>query len=381
MRNTGEARSKAEQAQAGTYAKDEFDRASAMEAEAMKLYREKEFGPASSRFAQAVDAYKRAESDARTNASAMNQQRIKEGERKQADAAHQSFEDARTRAMAAGAERSAAAGNFRQALDVAAQAQRQLEQGDFTGARGRFDTASNAMHDLIGGLESERADWEAASRGNNLSELQRFVRKHPAGTYTAQAVQQIETLEWSAVSKDDPAALRGFLQKYPNSQFTREATKQIEGAEWGAVDRKNPAALRDYAQKHPNSPFAATAREEELKIDQAHKHDAEVEGIQQALTKYIEAFARMDAEAVQAIWPGMSSQERKTIQENFKDAESIQIKMLPVSEPKITGDTAVVTCRRQVSQKYRHGGDANSENVVTLTLRKQGSAWVIETVR
>jgi hypothetical protein len=293
----------------------------------------------------AADAYRRAENEARGRMAAAEGDRARETQRAEAESARQAFEELRTKAAAAGAEKGTP-DILREALDIAAQGKAQYDRGDFSAARNRYEAAIAGVQRSINALTAERQDWEGLRNSREIAALQSFLQKYPTGLHAGAASQRIEQVDWESVDRKDPAALKAFLQKNPGSSFSAQASAEI------------------------------------ARLEQSRGASADRQGIQAALEAYVGAFQRMDANALQAAWPDIPNDVFSRAQQAFRDAKSITLSLVPLADPVLNGDSAVVACRRELKQQYRTGPTPPSRpDTVTISLRKRGGAWVIESIQ
>ena len=75
-----------------------------------------------------------------------------------------------------------------------------------------------------------------------------------------------DDLQWQAVDKNNPDALRAFVTTYPNSAWSNDAKRRMdsvlvarENSDWNSADHGNAAALQDFLRRHPDGRYAASA--------------------------------------------------------------------------------------------------------------------------
>jgi serine/threonine-protein kinase len=98
------------------------------------------------------------------------------------------------------------------------------------------------------------------------------------------------------------------------------------------------------------------------------------------LRRYTSALEHRDIAALKAIWPGLGGREQSAIETDFQNARSISVSF---GSPKIdvSGASATVTGLRQYSLETRDRQALQSETVTTLTLKRVGNDWLIDSVR
>ena len=182
--------------------------------------------------------------------------------------------------------------------------------------------------------------------------------------------------EWDRVSnsKDIPA-LQDFQRKHPDTPFAAQAAARIELHSWELVGgSKDVNALRAFRTQFPNGPHAAQAAVELETLES----EGNTRSILNVLAGYRTAYDNRDTGAIQNIWPTLGRDNMAKIETFFKAAKSVKMVLQPVSEPKFSGDTAVVACIRSISVQMKDGARQKPiDQNVNVRLKKSGSAWVI----
>jgi hypothetical protein len=90
------------------------------------------------------------------------------------------------------------------------------------------------------------------------------------------------------------------------------------------------------------------------------------------------AYNGRDVDQLKSVWPSLGKKEQQIVAQSFKAARSIRLDLTPVSPPQMTGDTALVTCKRNLQMQDERGAQQKIADTMTLRLRKQSSVWVID---
>jgi serine/threonine-protein kinase len=165
---------------------------------------------------------------------------------------------------------------------------------------------------------------------------------------------------------------------YGKAESAARAEAEVRGAQARAAEaarrtvpppaaKPEPAPTPPPPKQEPAPPPVQTA-------------PAPEEAIRAVVQRYVAALEARDMGGLRAIWPGMSGAERSAIQQNFEDARSIAVR-LDNPRVEVSGGTARVTGLRHYTLQTRSGQRLESEAVTTLTLRRAGSAWIIESIR
>ena len=101
-----------------------------------------------------------------------------------------------------------------------------------------------------------------------------------------------------------------------------------------------------------------------------------------ALERYGKAYESRDLDALQAVRPGLSAAERKRLEQAFREFKSIRYHLAPASEPVIEPTAATVKCRLKVEMRSNDGGSPRPvDQPVTVKLRRQSDAWIIDSIQ
>jgi len=182
--------------------------------------------------------------------------------------------------------------------------------------------------------------------------------------------------EWDRVSNSkDIAALQEFQRKHPDSPFAAQAAARIELHSWElAAGTKDVNALRAFRTQFPNGPHAAQAAAELETLES----EVNTRSILNVLAGYRTAYDNRDTGAIQNIWPTLGRDDMAKIETFFKATKSAKMVLQPVSQPKFSGDTAVVACIRSINVQMKDGARQKPiDQNVNVRLKKSGSAWVI----
>jgi hypothetical protein len=141
--------------------------------------------------------------------------------------------------------------------------------------------------------------------------------------------------------------------------------------DWQRVrETDDSAAMVAFLSHYPSSPFADQARQRLQKLQLI----AERKTILLILSRYSDAYRHKKVDELQAVWPSVN---RKKVAETFKSADTIRMDLVPVEDPSISADTATVKCDQRLF--YNFGGKEKTFfDQITIRLRKQSGAWIIE---
>jgi ketosteroid isomerase-like protein len=153
----------------------------------------------------------------------------------------------------------------------------------------------------------------------------------------------VEQLEWERVkAAPDARSVRQFLTRFPQQQEALQWLKAQEASEKANV---NTAVL-------------------------------------EVIARYAKAYENKDVEAMQAARPGFAAADKKRLEQAFREFKSIRYSLTPTGDPAIEPTVATVKCRLKVEMRSNDGGSPRPvDQAVTVKLRRQADAWVIDTIQ
>jgi hypothetical protein len=202
----------------------------------------------------------------------------------------------------------------------------------------------------------------------------------PAPGSSAPDPRVLQLEEWQRLrSSRDIRLLTEYRANSPNSPFAEEATRRIELLEWEAAKEANTVdSYRAFAEKYPNGLFTEQAR---AAIQQSDQTEIAARMIIQAFRSYEEAYRNRDSRRIAAVWPSLGKKELGRIEDFFRIAKSVELRLESQDPPQIDNDTAVVRCRRTMRFNDERGQQKPLEDTVTIRLRKNGDQWVFEAIQ
>jgi hypothetical protein len=112
----------------------------------------------------------------------------------------------------------------------------------------------------VSGCSRQQSDWQKTRGANTAEAYELFLKKYPAGEFTAQAQARLKELyeerDWQkARDADTLEAYQAFLKQYPEGKQTEEARIRVENFTLAAAPATPPPA----APPTPAAPSAAPA--------------------------------------------------------------------------------------------------------------------------
>lgn len=191
-------------------------------------------------------------------------------------------------------------------------------------------------------------------------------------------VKQLE--EWQKLrASRDIVLLSEYRAKAPDGPFAEEAAQRIELLEWESAKQTNSAeSYQAFLAKHPSGFFAEQAR---ASMAQFEQKQTAAKSIDEVLRAYEEAYRNRDSQRVSLLWPALGKRDLGRVEDFFRLAKTVELRLDPVSAPQIDGEAAVIQCRRTLRFTDERGQGRPVEDMVTVRLRLADERWVIESVR
>jgi hypothetical protein len=254
-------------------------------------------------------------------------------------------------------------------------------------------------------VDTTAQDWAAIQSTSDGNQLNTFLQRHPSGPYADKARARMEELDWEqTTASNDRARLQAYLQRHGSGGHAQQAREQLEQIDWNAAKNsgdekrlqgflntypqgKNAGAARTLlqtihdtnAQAAKKAQDEANARKNQETIDTARNRQAADErAVEDLLGSYKQAYENRNIDQLRRIWPTMSKQQEKDIQNTFHLASSIHMN-LQVKPFSITGDSAKAECVQSM-QIVAGGNKQTVSNSATFSFQRQGGVWVIQNI-
>lgn len=185
------------------------------------------------------------------------------------------------------------------------------------------------------------------------------------------------TMEWEKLQNSrDVSALESFRARYPADPNAAAAAARIRGIEWESAASENARASIDrFLRKYPGD---AAAREWIAKADAAERAGAEA-AVLAAVERFRKANETRNVDELIAMRPSLAP-ERRRLEQSYRSIRSMKYELSPAGPPVIEATAATVKCRLKVETKMDGGTPPPVDKNVTVKLRRQADAWIIESV-
>jgi hypothetical protein len=217
---------------------------------------------------------------------------------------------------------------------------------------------------------AEQADWQRIQGTQSTTQLEGFLKNHPAGIHRTEAQARLKELQlqqaaaareaaWNATDKNDKAALQQFLNKYGEGSHAQDARSII-----ATVEKQQDA-------------LAAAQQAKE----QANRNAADSTAVLSPLKDFETAYNQKSLAVLQALWIGMPKNVAETYRNQFRDAKSLDFRLTPAGQPTVDGNNATVICARSLKFVAKNGQRPPETNDrVSVLLQRSGSQWTIRSI-
>lgn len=213
---------------------------------------------------------------------------------------------------------------------------------------------------------------EITAEGYNSRTIQRtFAAGGPAVDGTLD--RDPELLAWAIVeSSSDKAALQAFLNKFPAGAHAQQARAKLD-----KLISSNRSDVPANTSKDTNS------LTDSGKIsDTSGQLDHDKTAVLDVLKAYEKSYEGQDLEALQKLWPSMSTKTVQGLADFFKSSSSVKLTYIVVDNPKITGNEATLSFKQETSFVMNGKFQKPTVAKVNMKLKKtnlQGS-WQIDSI-
>jgi len=247
-------------------------------------------------------------------------------------------------------------------------------------AGGQPDATISLDGQALGSLDGAGRYSADVSPGNHTIEISKtgFQTKKQNMSFTAGVAARLDaamTQNAQPVQPPPPpvATVNPTVVK-PFTPTIAPPTIPADQKDWPGVDKNKEKDLQAFIQRYPESPLANAARDRVRQLQASSDRS----GVLSALGRYSDAYQHRNTDELEAVWPSLIKQDRKKISDSFKNAVAIQMKLRPTGDPSVSGDSAVVTCERDLIYTFAGGIQKTFSGEVTIRLRKKAGVWLIE---
>jgi hypothetical protein len=247
-------------------------------------------------------------------------------------------------------------------------------------AGGQPNAAISLDGQALGSLDGSGRYSVDISPGNHTVEIAKagFETKKQNMSFTAGATARMDAAMTQTPQPAPPqpapvAVVKPPVVKAPTPTIAPPATAGDQ-KDWPGVDKNKEKDLQAFIQRYPESPLANAARDHIRQLQTTSDRS----GVLSALGRYSDAYQHKSTDELEAVWPSLMKQDRKKIADSFKSAVAIQMKLRPTADPSVSGDSAVVTCERDLIYTFQGGVQKTFSGQVTIRLQKKAGTWFIE---
>jgi hypothetical protein len=241
-------------------------------------------------------------------------------------------------------------------------------------------------------LQLENLYWQKAQKTNSLSAYGDYIKRYPQGTHFDAANSSIEQLEWQGVqNSSDPNQFSAFLAAHPKGPHHQAALDRLDELAWNrAMGSGKLDAFREYLRDYPGGHHAGEANNQIAALTPRPKqspnvepgpiqpapqpHGDDAEAIRKVLDKYSEGYQTRSIENLREVWPTMTPDQVKGLEQLFKNKLTFFYQVLGQN---ISGDTATVS----IQQLLMIGGKKVQPRVTITLKRGSGGSWYISSIQ
>ncbi len=235
------------------------------------------------------------------------------------------------------------------------------------------------------------AGTEAAGRGAFMQALARLGQTRASAeaadapalaspSYRAGVTLELEAQELATAGRMNDALVRAIEA---DARFrAAEIEARAQAAAWerlGAGDAPT-TPVRPSLAEAPEEPADSPRGESRQPLRAPVPTVADVEGtVRDVIAQYVNGLESRNLAALKRVWPSLGGSQERAIQTEFENARTVYAVF---TDPRITinGDTTTVTGFRMYGLVTQDGQRLSSVTRTTMTLRRNGDAWVIERV-
>jgi hypothetical protein len=233
-------------------------------------------------------------------------------------------------------------------------------------------------------INKEAQEWERVRATSDPAQLEAYLREYPSGAYSAEAQSRLDELTWGGVNRKDLRSLQAYLARFPRGAHSSEAEKLVDDLNWASVNKKSADALQAFLEQNADTQHRADAQalleklraEAELQQQRTRAAAREREGILAALQRFNEAYLHKSTKELKDIWP--SAPDDWVEAANARGSTFFIPTLYPAGDAVVSGDRASIKCDLITQTILRGRPQPQIKKPVTVTLRRAGSAWIIE---
>jgi hypothetical protein len=240
--------------------------------------------------------------------------------------------------------------------------------------------ASRAQTEAIQGGAADVASTEYQQAVGKLAEASRLQRSQ-----TPDAIRRF----WEATDLFGHAKTRAGVARKVQQNEEEAHQREQQATDARRVEREAADARQreqEAAEARRREQQAADTRREQETLD-ARRREQEGKALQarleaeraieQVLARYVAAYNALDSTAVAQLVPSQSANQ---LAQQFAQVRSYNLTLVG-TRIELDGDSATVTCVRQIDQIAKRANQPNHQAVgTTFKLRRSGGSWVIENV-
>jgi hypothetical protein len=245
--------------------------------------------------------------------------------------------------------------------------------------------------------KADDLQWQAVDK-NNPDALRAFVTTYPNSAWSNDAKRRMDNVlvarensDWSSTDHGSATALQDFLRRHPDGRYAASASsalaeiegkarmaqaQSVEEAAWRKVNARDETSLESYLRDFPESRYRTQVQADLATIRLARSSANETAAVLTVISRLANAWTAKDMDSILAIQRNLNKRE---VRAELSQVKELAMQISPASPPLIDGAQAVVLCRRQASQTFSDGTRKQiPESIVSYVLAKHDGNWTIE---
>jgi serine/threonine protein kinase len=230
---------------------------------------------------------------------------------------------------------------------------------------------------------SEKTARENRTKVSEQERLRAVQRQQADSSRNAYEQAKLDAVRADAESKATPKyqeALQFALDassKWDREDYPGSRTDFVKAAD---TMRQAESAAREAARKPDPPAVDANAKPAVLLSPPSSSLENSRQAINSVLQQYSVSLQSKDLPALRNIWPGLGGEQEKALQEEFRNAREIRVKLAD-TEIRLTGDSsATATARRTYVLVTVDGRKLQTESGMVIDLRRSGRVWLIDRI-
>lgn len=229
--------------------------------------------------------------------------------------------------------------------------------------------------------------WNQARANGDIPGFNRYLGIYPDGPHAAEARQIIDRLKAEEAARDQAARDQAARDQAARDKAERDRAEADKAAKEAAEKAAREKAIRDQAVRDQTARDKADrdkadadkaakdkADRDKLERDNAAR-TSDTKAIMAALDRYKSAYVTKNVNTLRSVWPKIPNATLAGVRLAFSHGGSFNMDIQLTGAPVFDRDTAIISCRRTVTQDGRTTPDN-----VKFHFQRDPTGWVIVSI-